>query len=96
MSNMAGVFWETEDVCYSRSIWWDSVCSFVLVFCFMPFNLFVFVLCLVLPMLPVTLDYPFVVAPLVFTNVYLWTQISTLSETIKINDVLICIGPFNI
>jgi hypothetical protein len=33
--------------------------------------LFVSVLCLVYPMLPVLLDCPFLIAPLVFSNVYL-------------------------
>ena len=32
---------------------------------------FAFVLCLVCPMLPVSLDCPFLVAPSVFSNVYL-------------------------
>ena len=35
--------------------------------------LFVFVLCLVYPMLPVSLDCPFLIAPLVFSNVY-WSN----------------------
>jgi hypothetical protein len=34
------------------------------------FVLFVFVLCLVYPMLPVPLDCPFVIATSVFSNVY--------------------------
>ena len=36
-----------------------------------PWFLFVVVLCLVYPMLPVSLDYPFLLAPSVFSNVYL-------------------------
>jgi hypothetical protein len=35
------------------------------------FVLFVFVLCLVCPMLPVSLDCSFLMTPLVFSNVYL-------------------------
>ena len=35
------------------------------------FALFVFVLCFVHPMLPVSLDFPFLIAPSVFSNVYL-------------------------
>ena len=35
------------------------------------FVLFVFVLCIVCPMLPVSLDCPFLIAPSVFSNVYL-------------------------
>ena len=38
--------------------------------CCVFFVLFVFVLCLVNPMLPVSLDCPFVIAPSVFFNVY--------------------------
>ena len=34
--------------------------------------LFVFVLCLVYTMLPVSLDYPLVIAPWVFSYTYLW------------------------
>jgi hypothetical protein len=36
------------------------------------FVLFVFVLCLVCPMLPVSLDCPFLIAPSIFSNVYLF------------------------
>ena len=53
------------------------VFCFVLSFC----ALFVFVECLVYPILPVSLDWPFLIAPSVFSNVYLirikscfWTQ----------------------
>jgi hypothetical protein len=34
------------------------------------FVLFVFVLCLLCPTLPVSLDYPFATAPLLFSNIY--------------------------
>ena len=37
----------------------------------MRFVLFVFVLCLVHPMLPISLDFPFLIAPLVFSDAYL-------------------------
>ena len=40
-------------------------------YCVMFFVWFVFVLCLVCPMLPISLDCPFLIAPLVFFNVYL-------------------------
>jgi hypothetical protein len=43
----------------------------VLLFCAMMFVLFVFVLCFVYPMLPVSLDCPFVIVPSVFFNIYL-------------------------
>jgi len=39
---------------------------------FLCFVLFVFILCLVYPMLPVSLDCPFLIAPSVFSNVYLF------------------------
>jgi len=39
--------------------------------CFLIWFLFVFVLCLVYPMLPVSLDCPSLIAPSVFSNVYL-------------------------
>jgi hypothetical protein len=48
-----------------------------LVFCVFCFVLFVSVLCLVFPMLPVSLHCPFLVAPSVFSSVYLpwkWEQ----------------------
>ena len=41
------------------------------------FVLFYFVLCLVYPMLPVSLDCPFLIAPSVFSNVYLETSCDT-------------------
>jgi hypothetical protein len=42
-----------------------------LILCCCVFVLFVFVLCIVYPMLPVSLDYPFFIALSVFSNVYL-------------------------
>ena len=42
-----------------------------LVFCVLFFLLFVLVMCLVCPMLPVSLDFPFLIAPLGFNVVYL-------------------------
>jgi len=50
------------------SFWWDLFCFCVVLFCFV---LFVLVLCLVFPMLPVSLDCSFLIATLVFSNVYL-------------------------
>ena len=35
------------------------------------FDLFVFIRCLVYPMMPVSLDFTFLIAPSVFSNVYL-------------------------
>ena len=35
--------------------------------------LFVFILCLVCPMLPVSLDYPFFIAPSVYLHILLWS-----------------------
>ena len=55
---------------FTPSVWWGLYCSScyfsVLYFC----ALFVFVLCLVYLMLPVSLDCPFVIAPSVFFNFY--------------------------
>ena len=42
-------------------------------------GLFVFVLCHVYPMLPVSLDYPFMIAPSVFSNVYLLPTVCPVS-----------------
>jgi hypothetical protein len=50
-----------------------SVLLIFLVFCVVFVVLFVFVLCLVYPMLPVFLDCPFLIAPSVFSNVYLYS-----------------------
>jgi hypothetical protein len=52
--------------CYpSFLVLWDVLC-----YC----ALFVFVLCLVCPKLPVSLNCPFVIAPSDFSNVYLQTK----------------------
>ena len=50
--------------------WWGPCCSIFLVFCFCA--LLAFFLCLVCPMLSVSLDCPFLIAPLVFSHVYLY------------------------
>jgi hypothetical protein len=61
----------------------------VSVLCFIV--LFVFVLCLVYPMLPVSLDCPFFIAPLVFSNVY-WMRrfyiiiINSLTVSVRDDD----------
>ena len=47
-------------------------CTTDIVLCF--FVLFVFILCFVYPMLPVSRECPFVTAPSVFSNVYLQLQ----------------------
>ena len=44
----------------------------LLVFCVVIFVLFVIVLCLVYPVLPVSLDCPFLIAPSVFSNIYFY------------------------
>jgi hypothetical protein len=49
------------------------------VFCVVFFVLFVFVLCLMYPMLPVSLDCPFLIAPSVFSSLYLMGLIHTYS-----------------
>jgi hypothetical protein len=56
-----------------------SVLLIFLVFC-VEFLFFVFVLCLVYPMLPVSLDCPFLITPSVFSNVYF--QLKTLEPVI--------------
>jgi len=48
-----------------------SVLLIFLDFCVVFFTLFVSVLCLVHPMLPISLDCPFWIAPSVFSNVYI-------------------------
>ena len=55
---------------------------FCVVLCFCV--LFVFVLCLMYPMLPFSLDCPFVIAPSVFSNVYLVTHNSEKNERLMI------------
>ena len=54
--------------------WWGPCCSSFLVFYVVFFSLFVFVLCFVYPMLPLSLDCSFLIAPLVFSNVYFLTE----------------------
>jgi hypothetical protein len=51
----------------------ESVWLIFLVFCVV-FLCFVFVLRLVFPMLPVSLDCPFVISPSVFSNIYLFLR----------------------
>ena len=41
--------------------------------CVLCFAVFVFALCFVYPMLPVSLDCPFLIAPSVFSNIYLFS-----------------------
>jgi hypothetical protein len=61
---------------YFQLFYLHYLCLFVysgvqhILLCVFVFVLFVFVLCLVYPMLLVTLDCPFVTAPLVFSSVY--------------------------
>ena len=56
-----------------------SMLLILLVFCVVFFVLFVFVLYLVYPMLPVSLDCPFLIAPSVFSSLYLMGLIHTYS-----------------
>jgi hypothetical protein len=56
------------------NIWVGSVLLIFLVFYVVFFSLFVFVLCFVYPMLPLSLDCSFLIAPLVFSNVYFLTE----------------------
>ena len=68
MSNMAGVLWEVGTACASWASGFTSrflvgsVLLIVLVFCVVFFVLFVFILCLEYPMLPVSLDCPFLIS----------------------------------
>jgi len=52
-----------------------SVLLIVLVFYVVFFNLVVFVVCLVDPMLPIYLDCPFFIVPSIFSNVYLMLKL---------------------
>ena len=56
---------------FTPGFWWWSVLLIFLVFCVVFFALFVFLLCIVYPMLSFFLDFPFLIAPSVFDNVYL-------------------------
>jgi hypothetical protein len=49
------------------------------------FALFVFVLCLVYPMLPVSLDFAFLIAPLVFSNISLHLRLGRFSRRLTKN-----------
>ena len=53
------------------------------------FVLFVFVLCLVCPMLPVSVDCPFLIAPSVFSNVYLFVCLRAVSCVTNVASVWI-------
>ena len=73
MNNIADVLWEVGKPCPSRSPGFNLVLSGVRVdhlleflCCF--FLLFIFVLCLVYPMLSVSLDCLFLIAPSVFSD----------------------------
>ena len=60
----------------------------VFIFCAEFFALFVFVLCLVYPMLPVSMNCPFLIAPPVFFNVYLSLHVRCRNITNNIYDFL--------
>jgi len=64
----------------------ESVLFIFLVFCVVFCVLFAFVLCLVCPMLPESLDCPFLIAPSVFSNVYLLSvfyELKLFSQTLN-------------
>jgi hypothetical protein len=63
----------------SSPVLMGSVLFIFLVFCAVCFALFVFVLCLVYSMLSFALDYPFLVATSVYSNVYLYILINSSS-----------------
>ena len=71
MSNMTDVFQETGTGSLLCFFWLGPCCS-SFQFSVLCFILFVFVLCLVYPMLPVSLNCPLLIVPSVFSNVYLW------------------------
>ena len=60
-------------LCLSLPLSYTSVCVLVLsnTYCVVFLFVFVFVLCLACPMLPVSLDCPFLIAPTFFSNMYL-------------------------
>ena len=51
--------------------YWNEICRLCIAVLCPICVLFVSVLCLVSPMLPLSLDCPFLIAPSVFSNVYL-------------------------
>ena len=67
---------EAGTACPSRGTWvhsWllvGSVLLIFIIFCVLFFASFVFILCLMYPMLPVSLDCPSLIPPLFFSNVY--------------------------
>ena len=64
-----------------------------LVFCVVSLCLFVFVLCLVYPMLPVFLDFPFLIGSSVSSNVYLFR----FQGFVLINmGTIVCLFSFNL
>jgi hypothetical protein len=50
----------------------NKICDKVMynTYCIVSFVLFVFILCFVYPMLPISMDFPFWIAPSVFSDVY--------------------------
>ena len=72
MSNMAGVLQKAGAACPSRSHDFSPVFDGirVVLFSFLYCALLVFVLCLAYPMLPASLDCPFLIALSVFSNVF--------------------------
>ena len=55
-------------VAHLYSFWWGPCCSSFLIFCVVCVALFVFDLCLLYPMLPASLDSPFLIVPSIFSN----------------------------
>ena len=64
-------FWVPRCDVQIKTMFGSSLPPVVVLFTLFVFLVFVFVLCLVYPMLPVSLYYIFVIAPLVFSKVYL-------------------------
>ena len=56
---------------FTLGFWWGPCCSFFSFLCCV-FSLFVFVMCLVYPLLPMSLGCPFFISPSVFSSVYLY------------------------
>jgi hypothetical protein len=78
---MSAVMWETRLLALSRCLssllgFYGVRVSHLFCFCVMLFVLFLFVMCLVCPKLPVSLDYPFVISlrysPTFIEAIFFW------------------------
>ena len=82
MTNMSHLEWKVGGPCCSSLSLFSVLCSVVFCFCFcFCFVLFVFVLYLVCLMLPMSLDFPFLIAPSVLSNVYLQCHVNPMVKT---------------